>query len=130
MIMNKRYLIRIVTAFLAMVLSDRTDSQECKAILDQNITETLCSDHTEINESENPSEYGISRHNSYSAPARNLQTAKRTSSSGCSLNSFAVKAGKSIDIKSIFHALALCRSDYSGTYAPERLLISLRKLVI
>lgn len=129
--MSKRYLILIFSAFLAMVLSDRTDCKECTNQYAQNVIETICADQSELMSAENPSEYGIPRQNSYSAPLRNLQPAKRTTSSGSSTQgTFAVKTGKSIDVKAVFRTLAYCQSDFSGTYAPERLLISLRKLVI
>lgn len=128
--MKKRFLILLATAFLAMVLSSRTDSKECSACTISTEIEVSYIDETEFTISENEPEYGIPSQNSYSVPIRNIQPVKRPSSTNTSTSTFAAKAGKSIDIISIFKTLDYCVSDYSGTFAPQRRLISLRKLVI
>lgn len=127
--MNSKFLILLLSAFLALVLSDRTDGKTCTQ------TRPLCCDTETVDEtsfesSDNRSEFGIPRQNSYSAPVRNLQPVKRTTSSGQTSKIFAVRTGKALDINIYLHTLACCQADYSGTYSPGRLLLSLRKLII
>lgn len=126
--MNRRFLILLLSTFLALVLSDRTEGKECMEDFSAYQTEELCEASFEADD--NTSEYGLPRQNSYSAPLRNLQSAKRATSSVQSLNSLAIRAGKAIDINIYLHTLTCHQADYSGIHTPGRLLISLRKLII
>lgn len=126
--MNKRFIILIFSAILAFAFSEKSQSTE-----NDNSVHTYTLDRiTEpsINEDSPASEYGIPRQNSYSSTARTVQVAKRTSSTGHNNISLAVKAGKILDSKVYLRTLAFCQCDFSGTFAAQRRLISLRKLVI
>lgn len=127
--MNKRFFILFLAAILAFAFTDNSQSRNAEDFfvhtneLDQ-VHEITFNDGSPL------SEYGIPRQNSYSSPARNVQVAKRTSSTGHSHISIAVKAGKNLDSKVYLRALAFCQCDFSGKFTAQRRLISLRKLVI
>jgi hypothetical protein len=119
--------------FLAAILAFAfTDNSQCRNAEDFFVHTNELDEVHEItfNDGSPLSEYGIPRQNSYSSPARNVKVAKRTSSTGHSHISIAVKAGKNLDSKVYLRALAFCQSDFSGKFTAQRRLISLRKLVI
>ncbi len=127
--MNKRFFILFLTAILAFAFTDNSQSRNAEDLFVH--THELDEVHEiTFNDGSPLSEYGIPRQNSYSSPARNVQVAKRTSSTGYSHISIAVKAGKNLDSKVYLRALAFCQSDFSGKFTAQRRLISLRKLVI
>lgn len=126
--MNRKFLILLLSAFLTLVLSDRTDGKTCAQTSAADETEYV--DETSFEADDSHQELGIPRQNTYTAPIRNLQPVKRTTSSGQTSKIFAVRTGKALDINIYLHTLACFQADYSGTYSPGRLLISLRKYII
>ena len=126
--MNKRFIILLFAAILAFAFSDNSQSKENISF----VHEQTLNEINEISfiEYSPASEYGIPRQNSYSTTARTVKVAKRTSSTGHHNISLAVKAGKNLDSKVFLRALAFCQCDFSGKFAAQRRLISLRKLVI
>ena len=126
--MNKRFIILLFAAILAFAFSDNSQSKENIYFVHEHSLDEV--NQISFNEDSPASEYGIPRQNSYSSPARTVQVAKRTSSTGHSHISIAVKAGKNLDSKVYLRALAFCQCDFSGKFTAQRRLISLRKLVI
>ena len=126
--MNKRFIILLFAAILAFAFSDNSQSKESYSFVHEHSLDEI--NEISFNEDGPSSVYGIPRQNSYSAPARNVQVAKRTSSTGHHNISLAVKAGKNLDSKVYLRTLAFCQCDFSGKFSIQRLLISLRKLVI
>lgn len=128
--MSKRFLILLFSAFLSLVLADKNEAKECAGTFPPIEVDSI--------EEETPledaplSEYGIPRQNTYSSTARTLQAAKRTNSttnSGGKIT-FIIKSNKNQDTRSLFRTLTSQICDYSGIRSPQRLLISLRKLII
>ena len=126
--MNKRFTILLFAAILAFAFSYNRQGKEAETFVCSYEFEEI-SDNS-YHEDSPLSEYGIPRQNSYSSPARNVQVAKRTSSTGHSHISIAVKAGKNLDSKVYLRTLTFCQSDFSGKFTAQRRLISLRKLII
>ena len=126
--MNKRFIILLFAAILAFAFSDNSQSKENISFVHEHSLDEI--NEISFNEDSPASEYGIPRQNSYTSPARTVQVAKRTSSTGHHNISLAVKAGKNLDSKVYLRALAFCQCDFSGRFCTQRRLISLRKLVI
>lgn len=126
--MNRRFIILVFAAILAFAFSDNSQSKENISFVHEHSLDEI--NEISFNEDSPESEYGILRQNSYTSPARTVQVAKRTSSTGHHNISLTVKAGKNLDSKVILHTLAFCQCDFSGKFAAQRRLISLRKLVI
>lgn len=126
--MNRRFIILVFAAILAFAFSDNSQSKENISFIHEQTLDEL--NEISFIEYSPASEYGIPRQNSYTSPARTVQVAKRTSSTGHHNISLAVKAGKNLDSKVFLRALAFCQCDFSGRFCTQRRLISLRKLVI
>lgn len=128
--MIKRFIILLFSAFLALAFTEKNEAKECADILPP--IEVGSIEEVSPLEDAPLSEYGIPRQNTYSSPTRTLQAAKRTTSStnSCGKITFTIKSHKNQDSKSIFRTLAYGMCGYFGISSPQRLLISLRKLII